>query len=69
MSELRRIRINKEMSIPQLALASNVSAEQIRNLETGRARNPRPATLAKLAKALKVKPAELDPFLTDRRAA
>lgn len=64
MSALRRIRVNARLSIEDLAAASKVSPEQIRNIETGRAHNPRATTLGKLADALKVEPAEIDPVLT-----
>lgn len=69
MSELRRIRVDKRMSIPELAEASGVSPEQIREIEAGRTLNPRPKTLGKLADVLDVQPSELDPILTERSAA
>lgn len=64
MSALRRIRIDKHLSIMDLAAQSEVSPEQIRNIENGRALNPRVETLAKLAAILEVEPSELDPILT-----
>lgn len=64
MSALRRIRVDKRLSIPELAEASGVSPEQIRHIEGGRALNPRPETLGKLADVLGVQPSELDPILT-----
>ena len=61
MSELRRIRIDRRLSIVQLAERSEVSPEQIRNIENGRARNPRVETLDKLARVLGVLPSAIDP--------
>jgi transcriptional regulator with XRE-family HTH domain len=61
-SVLRRVRIDQRLSVVALAGLSGVSQEQIRNIETGRARNPRAATLGKLADALHVSPSELDPM-------
>jgi len=69
MSALRRVRIDARLSIEELAVRSGISQEQIRNIESGRAMNPRPATLGKLADVLEVAPSELDPKLTGSEAA
>lgn len=68
MSDLRRIRVNKVMTIMELAARSEVSPEQIRNIENGRATNPRPDTLSKLARVLNVQPADIDPHQIERAA-
>lgn len=64
MSALRRVRVDARLSIEELSIKSGVSPEQIRNIETGRAANPRAATLAKLADVLTVEPSTIDPILT-----
>lgn len=63
MSALRRIRIDARLSIDELSVRSGISAEQIRNIETGRAANPRPATLGAIADVLQVAPSAIDPVL------
>lgn len=63
MSALRRARLNAEMEVKDLAEAAGVSQEQIRNIENGRATNPRAKTLAALARPLNVKPADIDPHM------
>lgn len=68
MSALRRARVNKGLSVVELAAASGVSPEQIRNIESGRARTPREKTLGKLAAPLGLEPAEIDPQLTEAAA-
>lgn len=65
MSALRRIRVDAHLSIEQLAEQAGVSSEQIRNIETGRATNPRVVTLVKLAEALEVQPSAIDPALEE----
>lgn len=68
MSELRRVRVNKNLSIIELAARAEVSPEQVRNIENGRTLNPRAETLNKLARILRVKAAEIDPMQeSDRR--
>lgn len=62
MSALREARVNAKLSITALAAQAEVSPEQIRNIETGRARNPRVETLVKLADVLSVKPSSIDPM-------
>lgn len=69
MSELRRVRLNKNLSIVELAARAEVSPEQVRNIENGRTLNPRAETLNKLAEILEVEPATLDPRAADRQAA
>lgn len=69
MSALRRLRIDRHLSIAQLAEQSGVSDDQIRNIETGRAKNPRTSTLVDLARVLEVRPSELDPVLAAAEAA
>lgn len=68
MSELRRARVNRNLSITDLAEAAELSPEQIRNIENGRTRNPRADTLNRLAVVLGVEPATLDP-MQDRQPA
>jgi transcriptional regulator with XRE-family HTH domain len=63
MSALRHARVNAKLSVTDLASLSKISPEQIRNLEAGRARNPRVETLVKLSDALGVEPADIDPML------
>lgn len=68
MSALRRIRVDANLSIDELARAAHVSPEQIRNIEAGRVQRPRAATLTKLADALSangepVRASDIDPVL------
>lgn len=65
MSAIRRARVDKGWSAGTLAEKSGISVEQIRNIESGRTRNPRAETLHKLAKVLRVKPSEIDPMLQE----
>ena len=69
MSALRRTRVDRRLSVADLAEQSGVSQEQIRNIETGRARNPRAITLGKLADVLDVSPSALDPMNGDGERA
>lgn len=69
MSALRAVRVNAKLSIDDLAAKAKVSPEQIRNIEAGRARNPRVKTLVKLATVLKVKPSDIDPMLDQPKQA
>lgn len=50
---LTRTRLDRKMSVPELAEASDVTAGQIYNIESGRTTNPRPSTIQKLEAALK----------------
>lgn len=49
---LRRVRTEKNMSVPELANAAQVSTIAIYNLEAGRSLNPQAATRQRLEKAL-----------------
>jgi len=51
---VRRARLAKDLSLRGLADMIGVSFSAIRDLEAGRFREPRPAKLAKLARALEV---------------
>lgn len=53
-SELKKIRLSRQLGVNQLALNSGVSASQISRFENGKKSNPKPSTLSKLAKGLKV---------------
>lgn len=55
---IRRIRLEKHMTQEQVAKACGTVSATIRTYESGRY-NPKPATVAKIAKALGVTPAEL----------
>jgi transcriptional regulator with XRE-family HTH domain len=73
-SALRRIRVDARLTIPELATKSGVLQETIRDIETGRSENPRPATLGKLADALStsehtVRPSDIDPFVASESSA
>lgn len=67
MSALRRIRVDADLTVDDLAQVAEVSPEQIRNIEEGRTVRPRPATLGKLARALSTEDApvsasDIDPY-------
>lgn len=49
---LTRTRLERKMSVPELAEAADVTAGQIYNIESGRTTNPRPSTVQKLERAL-----------------
>lgn len=57
--KLRRLRRGNAMTQEQLADISGVSASTIVAIERGDRPNPHPGTLGKLAKALRVTPADL----------
>ncbi len=57
--KLRRLRRGNAMTQEQLAEISGVSASTIVAIERGDRPNPHPGTLGKLAKALRVTPADL----------
>lgn len=59
---LRAHRVDAHLTIEELADKANVSPAQIRNIESGRASNPRAETLSKLAKALDTTPSAIDPY-------
>lgn len=52
--ELKRIRESKGMTVNQLAVYSGISAASISRYETGERGIPKPKTIEKLAKGLKV---------------
>jgi HTH-type transcriptional regulator, competence development regulator len=51
---IKRVRESKKLGVNQLAQYAGISAAQISRIENGKRENPKPETLAKLAKALKV---------------
>ena len=63
---MRRIRLEKHMTQEQVAKACGTVGAVIRTYESGRA-NPKPATVAKIAKALGATPAELYGVENDTR--
>ncbi|BDZ31270.1 helix-turn-helix domain-containing protein [Lactiplantibacillus brownii] len=58
-SELKKLRLSRHLGVNQLALNSGVSASQISRFENGKKTNPKPVTLSKLAKGLRVPDREL----------
>jgi ribosome-binding protein aMBF1 (putative translation factor) len=52
---LNQQRLKKGLSVPELAIATGLSAVAIYNIESGRSQNPQQATVAKLEKAMGVK--------------
>lgn len=59
---LRRFRARSALTREALAERAGLSVEAIRMLETGRRRRPRQPTIARLAAALSLSPAELEAF-------
>lgn len=51
-SWLTKTRLERKMSVPELAAAADVTAAQIYNIESGRTTNPRRSTVQRLEKAL-----------------
>jgi HTH-type transcriptional regulator, competence development regulator len=51
---IKKVRESKNLGVNQLATYAGVSGAQISRIESGERKNPKPETLAKLAKALKV---------------
>ncbi len=51
---IKELRESKNLGVNQLATYAGVSGAQISRIESGERKNPKPETLAKLAKALKV---------------
>jgi transcriptional regulator with XRE-family HTH domain len=49
---LNKHRLEKDLSVPELAIETGLSAVAIYNIESGRSKNPQQATVAKLEKAL-----------------
>lgn len=58
---LKRIRLEKNFTVERLAIAANISYSQISRIESAQI-NPTICTIAVIAKALKVHPAELFDF-------
>lgn len=58
-TELRKLRLAQGMGVNKLAMDSGVSASQISRFENGKKINPKPETLKKLAKGLKMSPQPL----------
>lgn len=52
--ELRKIRESRGMTVNQLAMYSDISAASISRYETGERGTPKPPTIEKLAKGLKI---------------
>lgn len=48
------LRLMKGLSVPALSMKSGVSCPAIRRLESGRLKHPKPLTLQKLSRALRV---------------
>lgn len=59
--KLRHARENKSFSQRELAKEADVSPATILKIERGKAKNPHPSTVRKLAKTLGVEPRELHP--------
>ena len=57
--KVKRLRRGKAWTQVQLAEHSNVAQSTIAQIESGARKHPHPATLGKLAEALRVEPAEL----------
>jgi transcriptional regulator with XRE-family HTH domain len=57
--KVKRLRRGKAWTQVQLAEHSNVAQSTIAQIESGARKQPHPATLGKLAEALRVEPAEL----------
>ena len=63
MPTLREVRIRSLLSIRELARRAGVAQRTIVEAEAGR-QVPRPATMRKLAEALRIDPMEVDEFRT-----
>ncbi|ARC32105.1 MULTISPECIES: helix-turn-helix domain-containing protein [Bacillus] len=57
--KLKELRVNKGLTVNQLALYSDVSSSQISRIENGKRGIPKPETIKKLAEALQVHYEEL----------
>lgn len=53
-SHIKQLRESKNMTLNQLALYAEISAAQLSRIETGKRGTPKPATIEKIASALKV---------------
>lgn len=58
-SYIKGIREGKSMTLNQVAMYADISAAQLSRIETGKRGTPKPATVEKIAKALKVDYKEL----------
>jgi len=56
---IKRIRENKNMTLNQVALYADISAAQLSRIENGKRETPKPVTVEKIAKALRVDYEEL----------
>lgn len=56
---IKKLRESKDMTLNQVAMYSDISAAQLSRIENGKRGIPKPATIEKLAKALKVDYEEL----------
>lgn len=65
MNTLRRLRIDKALTVEQLSEKTGVKVTTIYNLERGDIQNPRVKTLAPLAKFFKVPPTSLMPGVVE----
>lgn len=63
MEQLKKLRLNENMTQQELAAATGLTQSTLSRLENGR-RRPHPKTLRRLAEVLGVEPEELDPELT-----
>jgi transcriptional regulator with XRE-family HTH domain len=61
MNTLRRLRIDKPMTVEELSAETGVKVTTIYNLERGDIKNPRLSTLVPLAEFFKVPPSSLVP--------
>ncbi len=51
---IKKVRESKDMTLNQVAIYSDISAAQLSRIENGKRGVPKPATIEKLAKALKI---------------
>lgn len=56
---IKKVRDSKGMTLNQVALYSEISAAQLSRIETGKRNAPKPATIKKIAEALKIDYEEL----------
>ncbi|WBF54869.1 helix-turn-helix domain-containing protein [Lysinibacillus sp. JK80] len=53
-SYIKKFRESKNMTLNQVALYAEISAAQLSRIETGKRGTPKPPTIEKIARALKV---------------
>lgn len=53
-SYIKKIRESKNMTLNQVALYAEISAAQLSRIETGKRGTPKPPTIEKIARALKI---------------